>query len=115
MSIIYINHLPKDKLLFELWKNAKVSPYFVFCEDKIPSLTLSQVKSDINDMIQNNREINLTTYYGRMLYVDITGPHMDTLDYEAFNRLNEEKIINIINKLKFEEMQNAICKFYIFW
>ena len=115
MSIIYINHLPKDKLLFELWKNARTSPYFVFCEDKIPKLTLAQVKTDINEMLKNNRELNLTTYYGRMLYIDITGDFMDTIDYEAFNRLPEEKIIAIVNKLKFEELHNAICKFYIFW
>ena len=115
MSLIYINHLPKDKLLFELWKNARVSPYFVFCEDKIPTLTISQVRDDITEMIQNNRQINLTTYYGRMLYIDISGSVMNTLDYEAFNRINEEKIINIINKLKFEELRITICKYYIFW
>jgi hypothetical protein len=112
---IYINHLPKDKLLFELWKNARDSPYFIFCKDTLPTLTHDQVKLDISEMIKNNRHINLTTYYGRSLYIDITGDFIDTSEYEAYNRISEEKIISIINKLKIEELRNVILKFYIFW
>ena len=76
---IYIANLPKDKLLFELWQNAKDSYYFVFCKDKLPKLTLSQVKLDLEEM-KKNLSIHLTTYYGRMLYIDISGDFMDTSD-----------------------------------
>jgi hypothetical protein len=114
MAIIYINHLPKDVLLYELWTHARISPYFMHCKDKVPTLTVDQARKDINEMLKTNRRINLTTYYGKLLFVDITDTMFDTTDYEIYNRLTEKNIVCIINKLKSDALRKLILKFYIF-
>ena len=114
MAIIYINHLPKDVLLYELWKHARISPYFMHCKDKVPILTIDRARKDINEMLKTNRRINLTTYYGKLLFVDITDSMFDATDYEIYNRLDEKKIIRMIDKLKSDALRKLILKFYIF-
>ena len=115
MSLIYISGLPKDKLLYELWRHARPSPFFLYCKDKLPMLTLTQARLDINEMLKNNYNIYLNTYYGKTLYIDISGDVFDMTDYAAYNRIDEKKVIEIINKLKIEELNQFILKYYIFF
>ena len=77
---IYIGYLPKDRLLYELWLHARRSPNFYYCKELSPILTLEIAKKDINFMLADSRDIDLTTYYGRMLYIDITGDYVDTFN-----------------------------------
>jgi hypothetical protein len=115
MTTIYIANLPKDKLLYELWLNARSSPYFLYCKDKLPKLTIEQVRKDINEMLKNGHSVYLNSYYGKTMYIDISGDIFDTADYSAYNRVSCEKIINIVNRLKLEELNKFILKYFIYW
>jgi len=110
---IYIKYLPKDLLLYELWKAARMSPNFYYCKELSPVLTPEDAKKDINHMIANNREIYLTTYYGRMLFIDITGDYVETFNYDLYNGRNSAK--KIIDSLKEEELKKTMCNYYKFF
>ncbi len=110
---IYIKYLPKDKLLYELWNGARYSPNFYYCPELKPTLTLQTVTDDINHMINNDRDIDLTTYHGRMLFIDITNDYIDTFNYDLYNgRGSAKKIIDI---LKEEELKRTICTYFKFF
>jgi len=111
-SNIYIRHLPKDRLLWELWNNAKLAQYMILCPDMAPTLTPILARRDINFMIADKRNIDLTTYYGRLLFIDITGDHLDAFTYDMYNGRGKAK--GITDKLKLEQLQRTICKFYTF-
>jgi len=113
MSRVYIKYLPKDVLLYRLWQNAKISHYFRFCKELVPVLTIDIAKNDIQQMIINNRAINLTTYYGRILYINITDDYVDVFKYNLCNGNGLAE--KIISQLKKEEMQSTICTFYKFY
>lgn len=110
---IYIKYLPKDKLLYQLWKYAKPAYYMYYCKDTIPVLTLEKAKQDINYMIHNNRTINISTYYGKQIFIDITGDYLNTLEYNLYNGRNLAEYI--IDNLKKEEMQRSVLKYYTFF
>ena len=110
---IYIKHLAKDILLYELWNAARHSPNFYYCKDVCPNLTPELTKIDINYMINNNRKIDITTYYGRMLYIDITDDYTDVYMYEIYN--GEDSAKKIIKLLKEQELRKSICTFYKFF
>lgn len=110
---ILIKYLPKDKLLFELWKAARISPNFYYCIKFVPTLTLDVVKNDINHMLSDKRDIELTAYYGRMLFVNITGDYMDTTEYDLYNGKYAAK--KIIDDLKEGELYNTLCTYYKFF
>jgi len=107
MNTIYIKHLPKDKLLYNLWLKAKTAKYM----NKPINLTLDQVKTDINFMIKNHREIELTTYHGKSLFVNITHDHLDPFTYTQFN--GDDIVQSIITNMKKQELKKSICKYYI--
>jgi hypothetical protein len=109
---IHIKYLPKDKLLWELWTHAKLAQYMQLCPELAPELTQSDARSDINFMIQDNRSIELTTYYGRLLFVDITDDTFDAFTYDMYNGQGTAK--NITDKLKLDELRRSICKYYTF-
>jgi hypothetical protein len=110
---IYIKYLPKEQLLFELWKYARISPNFYYCKDLSPVLTIEDARKDINCMLANNRDIDLTTYYGRMLFIDITGDYVDTFNYDLYNGLNKAK--KIIDLLKEKELRHTLYTYYKFF
>ena len=110
---VYIKHIAKDVLLYELWRAARNSPNFYYCKDLQPTLTPEVTKSDINHMINNERKIDVTTYYGRMLYIDITDDYADVLTYESYNGQGSAE--KIINKLKIQELQKSICRYFTFF
>jgi hypothetical protein len=111
-DVIHIKYLPKDKLLWKLWTHAKLAQYMQLCPELAPKLTQSDARRDINFMIQDNRCIELTTYYGRLLFVDITDDTFDAFTYDIYNGRGTAK--NITDKLKFSELQRTICKYYTF-
>ena len=110
---IYIKHLAKDILLFKLWEAARNSPNFYYCKDTCPVLTPKLTKKDINYMISNDRKIDITTYYGRMLYIDISNDYTDVFMYEIYNGQGSAE--NVIRQLKKQELEKAICTFYKFF
>lgn len=111
-DMIYIKHLPLGKLLWSLWSHAKLDRYMQLCPKLAPKLTIQKAWRDINFMTMDNRKIALTTYYGRLLFVDITGDYLDVFTYDMYNGRNMAK--KITNKLKLEELKNTMCKFYTF-
>lgn len=105
---IHIKHLPKDKLLFLLWKYAKPAQYFYYCKNLIPKLKLSTVRFDICHMIENNRPIHLTTYQGKLIYCDLSDDDFDPYEYNAYNGAGlAEKIINY---LQTKELRRIILR-----
>jgi hypothetical protein len=110
---VYIKHLAKDLLLYELWKAARNSPNLYHCSEMRPTLTYEVTKSDINYMIDNNRKIDVTTYYGRMLYIDISGDYVDVLNYDIYNGRGAAQ--KIIDKLKERELQKSVCVYFKFF
>ena len=109
-ELIYIKYIPKDKLLYHLWKVAKKSQYLYFYKKKPPILTMHDTKLDLNYMILNKRELSLTTYYGKLLYIDITNDYLDT---SIYNMYNGDKLAElVICALKLDEMQKTILRYY---
>lgn len=109
---VYIKYLPKDKLLYELWKPARRSQYLYYCPKSVPQLTLEKAKRDINHMIENSRDLDITTYYGKLLFIDISGDYMDPFTYNLYNGRGTAE--EIIKKIKIEEMNRSVLKFYTF-
>jgi hypothetical protein len=112
-GMLFIKYLPKDKLLYNLWMNAKQAQYMYFCPELSPKLTMMTVRQDINYMIHNKRELDLTTYYGRLLFIDISGDYVDVFTYNLYN--GNCKVESIINELKIEELGRSIVKYYTFF
>jgi hypothetical protein len=111
-GMVFIKHLPKDKLLFDLWHSAKPVIYMSKCSSIAPILTLKQAREDINYMIQDNREVELTTYYGRLIFLDITGDYLSTYSYDIHN--GKGVATAIIRNLKITELNRSILKYYTF-
>lgn len=112
-DLLYIHLLPKDKLLYKLWLNAIPAQYMSKCSELAPVLTLKEARNDINHMINNNRKIEITTYYGRMLFSDISGDFFDSYAYDLYNGRNKAK--KIINELKQDELQKLVLKYHLFF
>ena len=109
-DIIFIKYLPKDKLLYELWKNAKPAQYMYYCKALAPTVTESEVKRDINNMLRNNRGIELTTYNGRLIFSDITEDYFDPFTYNMYN--GKKMAEKIINNLKTEELKRTVLNHF---
>ncbi len=112
MDLVYIKYLPKDKLLYELWLSAKPSRYFYLCKELLPTTDLSIIKNDINHMIVNGRRIDLTVYYGRRLYIDITDDTVDCSNYDMHNGYGVAE--KIIERLKEDELRRSIVNYIKF-
>ena len=109
---IYIKYLPKDILLYHLWLNAKPKKYLLLCDKNIPILTIKKANRDIKLMQMDNRRIDVTTYYGRCVYSDITDDYLDISFYDFHN--GKGKGESIINELKLKELSNSVVKYYVF-
>lgn len=112
-SARYIKFLPKDKLLYELWLHAKPSKFMSQCIELTPVLTLEKAKRDIQYMIDSNRNLSLTNYYGRHLHVDLSSDYLITANYNKHNgNALAEKIIAVI---QLEELcRTALCYYTTF-
>lgn len=108
---IFIKYLPRDKILYRLWEHAKKANQFHYCSNIAPILTEQQARNDINYMLQDSRKLELTTYYGRILFIDITGDYLDTFTYNIYNGDNTAE--NIIRLIKLEEMSKIILNYHI--
>lgn len=96
--MIYIRNIPKDLLLFELWQNARLSPILMFCKETEPVLTIELARYALNNMIANNDSLSVCTFYGKPLYIDITGDFMDPDIYDTYNGKNLTS--KVVDKLK---------------
>jgi hypothetical protein len=106
--MIYIKNLPKDILLYRLWYNAK---YIKYLKNLKINLNLKRAKKDIDIMLINERKLNLTTYYGKRLFIDLSSDYLDILAYEASN--GRGIAIKIINDMKKEEIIKIIALYLI--
>lgn len=107
---IYIKYLPKEIILYNLWKYAKPTHYMYYCKELIPKLSIEQTKIDIKQMMKEFNIIYLTSYYGKYLFVDLSSDYLDVSYYNIYNgRGLAEKIINRIKK---EELNKGILRFY---
>lgn len=111
--MIFIKHLPKDRLLFALWKEARIAPFFYYCPEKATDISLEIVTDDINNMINNSRDIDLTTYHSRLLYINITSDLVDVSDYNTYNGTGKAE--RVINELKKEELTKTIITYHKFF
>lgn len=112
-DIVYIKHLPKDILLYELWKNARISQNFYYCQYLAPKLTKKRAKKDIHNIINYSYSKKITTYYGRLIFADISGDYLNTFDYNLYNGVNSAQ--KIIKSLKIEELKRSVLKYYTFY
>lgn len=110
-TTIYVGYIPKDKLMFELWKYARKVPYYYY-DNTLPEpyVTINDIRNDINFMILNNRDIDVTTYHGKMLFINITRDNIDTTQYNLYN--GKYSAENIVRKLKKEELERSVLNYY---
>lgn len=91
---VYIKDIPKQLLILELWRYAKNVKY-------VPQLKLdlATIADDIQHMKNNSRAIDLTTYYGKTLFIDVSRDYVDCSTYNLYNGINlAQKIITNIKK-----------------
>jgi hypothetical protein len=112
-NLIYIKLIPKDKLLLALWESAKNTQYMYFCPELVPCLTLAKARRDINYMIQEKRDLELTTYYGKLIFVDITGDYLDPYIYNLYNGKNTAE--RVVKELKKQELERTILRYFTFF
>lgn len=108
---IFIKYLDKHQVLYYLWRGAKQAKQFTYCADACPALTLTQARVDIANMIKNKRALDLNTYYGKTMLIDITGDYFDPFLYNTRNGYNQAQ--KIINKLKRRELQKALVAYLV--
>lgn len=109
-NILYIKHLPKEKIIYHLWYNAITLSYLEKNRHKIPLLTNEIIIEDINNMYNDNKELLFTIYFGKPLYVELTGDYLNVRRYNKYNGKNKGQVI--IKRLKKIELKNAILKYY---
>lgn len=111
VQTVNIQYLPKDILLYHLWKHAKVIHYFENVKD-IPkesiTLTIDKAREEIAHM---EPETYLTYFYGRTLFIDITG---NDFYCGAYNRRNGKNLAQlIIRELKIAQLEKTALKYYL--
>lgn len=123
MSTINIKYLPKDELLYQLWKRARYIDYLKVAEicendcdltcsskylDDDLILTREQARKDVAEMSAGTL---ITYYYGRTLFVDITA---DDFICSKYNRCNGRNSANkVIEKLKIKELYKLALRHYL--
>ena len=111
-NLIYIKYLPKAEIIYNLWVHAKYAKYADDCIDKMPTLYLNDVKKDLLEMEKNKRDIELTLYYGKMLFININGDYLNPATYDSYNGYKLAKYI--ICQVKIDEISKCLCKTVIF-
>ena len=110
-NTIYIKHVPRDKLLYRLWENAKKSNHFYYCEELAPELTEQQVRTDINYMMEHGNDIKVTTYYGRLLFIDISDDYIDPFPCDLYNGFGYTQ--HAVNMVKLEELRKIVINYHL--
>jgi hypothetical protein len=108
-NLISIKHLSKDLLIHELWKNAKVSEfakYTLVLEEPYKEV----IQLDVHHMLSYGK-IELSLYYGKLLYIDITDDISDMTYYNLYNGYNLGQ--KVIAQLKLKELEKIILNYYI--
>ena len=108
--MIDVKYLPKDKLLYKLWQNARRSPFMYYGNFSLDPLL--NIKSDINNLIQDKGYVDLTTYYGRLLFIKIKDNILENQTYDCYNGEISKKIVA---DYKLQEMKKCILKYYKFY
>jgi hypothetical protein len=109
-EVVCIKYLPRDLLLHELWLGAMMCQNLARCTQLAPNLTLAQVKKDIRFMGRDKRELSLTTYWGRSLFVKLSGNYLDTFTYDMMNGPGRGRAV--IDRLKRQELGRMVVRFY---
>lgn len=109
--LIFIKYLPKDQLIYQLWRNAKYSYMLKYCPMKRPELSIDYIRKDIINMLNNKFPIYLGMYYGKDLFIDISGDYLNAKYYDKFCGKYSAK--KIISNLKLAEMKKSIMRYYI--
>jgi hypothetical protein len=113
LEIVYIGDLPKDKLLFYLWYNAKISDKYKHCGNivnyEIPNL--QTIKEDLNNIYKNNGNYFIGEYYFKELYIDIFPDNCYVHGYNLDNGYKHAQ--KIISMLKMEELRKCVTNYYI--
>ena len=105
-NLIYIKYLPKDEIIYNLWIYAKYAKYADDCIEQMPTLYLNNVRQDLQMMEKNKRELELTLYYGKMLFVNIEGDYFSPSTYDLYNGYNLAKYI--ICQVKINEFRKCL-------
>ena len=118
---VYIEYLPKNILLLELWLNAKFAPNLAYCHHKLEIPSLDIINQDIYQLYQNkknNEELKcgnvdneISLYYGKMMYIDILPKYCDVHLYNKANGYKSAQ--HIITKLKKHELMKTIKYYWI--
>lgn len=122
-NIVNIKYLPKDELLYQLWKKARNIPYLdvdEICEDDCDRtcsskyldedliLTREQAKKDVAEMPPGTF---ITYYFGRTLFVDITS---DDFICNKYDQCNGRRLANkIVNIVKVKELYKLALRHYL--
>ncbi len=104
---VNIKHIPKEDLLFELWKVAKKSEFHKYTEGE-PCKEI--VQFDIHNMKLNN-SIDMSLYYGKLLHINLSYNMCDVTEYNLYN--GEGLAQKVISKLKHKELEKIILNYYI--
>lgn len=110
-KLLFIKWLPKDELLYELWLNANNAQYMYYCNHLAPTLTLKKATRDIKFMIEEKRELDMTTYYGRLIFSDISGDYLDAFTYDLYN--GDGLAQKIVNRLKIKELKKIRLRYFL--
>jgi hypothetical protein len=102
-----IRFLPKYKILYDLWNNARKAPFMYYGNFQLDPV--KNIKNDINNMFADKGYIDLTTYYGRLLFIKIYNNRLENNMYDCYNNNISKKII-ADNKL--EQMKKCILNYY---
>jgi len=113
-EFVYIKYIPKDQLLYELWNAARWTKCFAVDPTIAkPRLTLKKVRRDINYMIVANRNIDLTTYYGKKICMNLTNNTCNVAYYNLHNGYGAAT--KVIDKLKIDQLQKTITRFFTYY
>lgn len=109
LNTINITHIHKEDIIYELWKNAKISEFAMY-NPVIEEPCKEMIQLDIHNMLLSGR-IYFTLYYGKLLFIDITDNICDVTYYNSYNgrQLGQK----ILADLKIREMETSILKYYL--
>lgn len=108
--MIYIKHLPKHLLLYNLWENAKITRFMLSCKDMLETPTIEQIKIDLQFMYLNDKKIYISCYYGKYLFSDLSGDYLDETIYDLYSGNGTAK--SIVDRLKLDEIKRSLLYFY---
>ena len=104
--MLRIKYLDKAAVLLALWQRARYLPHIFSLEDK-PTATYLICQQTIRHM---NGAVKLTTYYGKRIAIDLTGPQCDTTAYDREHGKHQAR--DAIQELQAEQIKQCVIVFY---